>query len=91
MDDRIRLCLGHRFAGTATTRSSTAAAPRSSGQPRLATVVVVAVTRWPRATSCGTSGRPKTPVPPAPNTRMTNAFVTSQIASSRETSHPGHL
>jgi hypothetical protein len=37
----------------------------------LTALVVVAVTWWPRATNCGTSRRPITPVPPAMNTRMT--------------------
>ena len=33
-------------------------------------LVVVAVTWCPRATNCGTSLRPRTPVPPATNTLM---------------------
>ncbi len=43
-------------------------------QPAL---VVVAVTRWPRATS----RRPSTPVPPATNTRMTITFPIPESVS----------
>jgi hypothetical protein len=32
---------------------------------------VTAPTPWPRATSCGTNRRPKTPAPPATNTHTT--------------------
>ena len=50
----------------------TALSVAHAGKPNLAGLVVVAVTWWPRATSCGTSRRPTTPVPPATNTRTTN-------------------
>ena len=43
---------------------------RLSGMVRMLGEDVQAVTWWPRATSCGTSRLPTTPVPPATNTRM---------------------
>ena len=55
---------------------TTPSAPRSASRPSLSALVVVAVTRWPRATSCGASRRPSTPLPPATNTRMTITFPT---------------
>lgn len=48
----------------------TAVAPSCSSMGRLLGFVVVAVTWWPRATSCGTSCRPTAPEPPATNSRM---------------------
>jgi hypothetical protein len=54
---------------------TTASAPSRSSRPRFAALVVVAVTWCPRATSCGTSRCPRTPVPPATNTRMTITLV----------------
>ncbi len=53
---------------------TTPSAPSSASKLSLAEPVAVAVTWWPRATSCGTSRRPKTPLPPATNTRMTVTF-----------------
>ena len=50
---------------------TTGSAPSPANPASPARLVVVAVTRWPRATNCGTSRRPTTPVPPATNTRMT--------------------
>jgi hypothetical protein len=57
----------------------------------LAGLVVVAVTWWPRATSCGTSRRPKTPVPPATNTRITITVLMPELTLNPETSSPGRL
>ena len=54
---------------------TTPSAPSCASRSSLAALVVVAVTWWPRATSCGTSRRPMTPVPPATNTRMTITFL----------------
>jgi hypothetical protein len=57
---------------------TTPSAPSCSSKPSLAALVVVAVTWWPRATSCGTSRRPMTPVPPATNTRTTITVLISK-------------
>jgi hypothetical protein len=54
---------------------SSLADPSCASNPNLPALVVVAVTSWPRATSCGTRRRPMTPVPPATNTRMTITFL----------------
>src|SRR4051812_3607997 len=56
---------------------TTPSAPSRASRFTLAALVVVAVTWWPRATSCGTSRRPRTPVPPATNTRMIITFPDS--------------
>ena len=58
---------------------TTPSAPSCSSKPSLPGLVVVAVTWWPRATSCGTSRRPMTPVPPATNTRMTITFLSPRF------------
>ena len=58
---------------------TTPSAPSCSSKPSLAGLVVVAVTWWPRATSCGTSRRPKTPVPPATNTRITITVLIPEL------------
>lgn len=60
---------------------TTGSAPSFARRPDLAAFVVVAVTWWPLATSCGTSRRPRTPVPPATNTRMPLTFLPSRTAS----------
>ena len=60
---------------------TTASAPSCCSKPSLPALVVVAVTWWPRATSCGTSRRPRTPAPPATNTRMTITFPMSEFVS----------
>ena len=53
---------------------TTPSAPSSFTRPSLAALVVVAVTWWPRATSCGTRRRPIAPDPPATNTLTTITF-----------------
>ncbi|MGY2746801.1 hypothetical protein ACVWZ8_003918 [Arthrobacter sp. UYCu723] len=60
---------------------TTASAPNCSSKPNLPEPVVVAVTRWPRATSCSTTRRPTTPVPPATNTRITITFLIPESVS----------
>jgi hypothetical protein len=67
---------------TASRPSITApSAPSRASKPSLPGRVAVAVTWWPRATSCGTSRRPKAPLPPATNTRTTITFLISGIHS----------
>jgi len=78
--DHIRLGRGHASPTEIASSPSitTASAPSCSTMPNLA-ALVVAVTWWPRATSCGTSRRPNTPVPPATNTRMAMSFPDSEV------------
>ena len=64
---------------------TTPSAPSRSSKPSLARPVVVAVTWWPRATSCGTSRRPKAPLPPATNTRTTITLLTPEFTLHPET------
>jgi hypothetical protein len=76
--DRVWPGRSHRLAPTETASSpsiTTPSAPSRAREPSLAALVVVAVTWWPRATSCGTSRCPMTAVPPATNTRMTVTFL----------------
>ncbi len=67
---------------------TTASAPSCASKPSLAGLVAVAVTWWPRATSCGTSRRPKAPLPPATNTRMTVTFLIPELTLNPETRQP---
>ena len=86
--DRVRPGLGHRSHRTDTGSSPSITAPSApsrSSKPSLAGLVVVAVTWWPRATSCGTSRRPKTPVPPATNTRITITVLMPELTLNPET------
>ena len=70
---------------------TTPSAPSCSSDPNLPGLVVVAVTWWPRATSCGTSRLPMTPVPPATNTRMTITLLFQSLSLRPETRQPGRL
>ncbi len=69
---------------------TTPSAPSCSSSASLGAPVVVAVTWWPRATSCGTSRRPMAPVPPATNTRITSSSSFG-YASATETRQPDSL
>jgi hypothetical protein len=61
---------------------------RAVAEDRPGRLVVVAVTWWPRPTSCGTSLRPVTPVPPATNTRTTITIHSPKLSLAPETRQP---
>src|ERR1700722_8871140 len=69
---------------------TTPSAPSRASTSSLAALVVVAVTWCPRATSCGTNLCPRTPAPPAKNTRMTLTLLIPEpvSASQDETARP---
>jgi len=67
---------------------TTPSAASRSSKPSLAAPVAVAVTWWPRVTSCGTSRRPKAPLPPATNTRTTITLLTPELTLNPETRQP---
>src|SRR5690625_4129566 len=54
---------------------TTARAPSPSSRLTLASLVEVAVTSWPAATSIGSNRRPSIPLPPATNTFIVNTFL----------------
>jgi hypothetical protein len=68
--------------------TTTPSAPSCSSKPSRAGPVAVAVTWWPRATSCGTSRRPNAPLPPATNTRTTITLLTPELTPNPETRQP---
>src|SRR5699024_7426383 len=54
---------------------TTARAPSPSSRLTLASLVEVAVTSWPTATSIGSNRRPSIPLPPATNTFIVSTFL----------------
>jgi hypothetical protein len=72
---------GHSSPTAAASKPSitTPTAPICLSKPTLAFLVVVAVTWWSLATSCGTSRCPRTPLPPATNTRMIVCLASIEI------------
>src|SRR5829696_7937214 len=55
--------------------ATTGRAPRLRTRSSLSALLVIPTTSWPRATSCGTSSLPRTPVAPATKTFMTAPLV----------------
>src|SRR3954453_16884095 len=72
---------GSADATACATASGSSASATTGRAPRLRTrscfdaLLVIPTTSWPRATSCGTSTLPRTPVAPATKTFMTDPFV----------------
>src|SRR3954471_16250574 len=67
-----------RTDGASSPFITTPSAPSCASRSSLAGLVVVAVTWWPCATSCGTSRRPRTPLARATNTRTAITFLASE-------------